>query len=240
MIQVPSEMIDDKITWHPKIVRSYLVSDSIEISIPNEKSNKYKTSFLQIKKPFLGNSENDNMKCKCKFIKDSKLELPQNIIENEIIDNNENNNNEYEENNFEEENENIEKKDNNEIIKTLTHQLEENNKIIKSILNNQIQDQNNNYYNQYQQPMMNQYQPVINYQPQPIVNYQPYIPQPQPIQQIPQYQYQTIPNNLNYQNFPSQNNYNLKEDKKHKKKNKKNNLKISIKSPLLPIDYALI
>ena len=88
--------------------------------------------------------------------------------------------------------------------------------------------------------MMNQYQPVINYQPQPIVNYQPYIPQPQPIQQIPQYQYQTIPNNLNYQNFPSQNNYNLKEDKKHKKKNKKNNLKISIKSPLLPIDYALI
>ena len=140
MIQVPSEMLDDKITWHPKIVRSYLVSDSIEIKIPNEKSNKYKTSFLQIKKPFLGNDENDNMKCKCKFVKDSILEIPKNIEENEIIDNNENNNIELEENILEEENENIERKDNNEIIETLTHQLEENNKIIQSILNKQIQD----------------------------------------------------------------------------------------------------
>ena len=239
MVQVPSEMLDDKITWHPKIVRSYLVSDSIEIKIPNEKPNKYKTSFLQIKKPFLGNAENDNMKCKCKFVKDSILEIPENIKENELIDNNENNNIELEENNLEDEYDNIEGNDNNEIIETLTHQLEENNKIIKSILNKQIQDQNNNYYNQYQQPMMNQYQPVINYQQPPIVNYQPFIPQPQP---IPQYQYQaiTIPNNINYQNIPSQNNYNLKEENQPKKKNKKHNLKISIKSPFLPIDYALI
>jgi len=93
--------------------------------------------------------------------------------------------------------------------------------------------------NQYQPVINYQQPPIINYQQPPIVNYQPYIPQPQ---QIPQYQYQTItiPNNVNYQNIPSQNNYNVKEEKKPKKKNKKHNLKISIKSPSLPIDYALI
>ena len=58
------------------------------------------------------------------------LKIPENIKENELIDNNENNNIELEENNLEDEYDNIEGKDNNEIIETLTHQLEENKKII--------------------------------------------------------------------------------------------------------------
>ena len=35
-------MIDDKIEWKHKIVRSYLVQDTFNINIPN----KYKYSFL--------------------------------------------------------------------------------------------------------------------------------------------------------------------------------------------------
>ena len=74
--------------WHPIIVRSYLVQDTFNINIPNQ----YKYSFLQLKHPFLGNNDDNNMKCKNKLVKDENNSKE--IIDN-INDNNINKENEY-------------------------------------------------------------------------------------------------------------------------------------------------
>jgi hypothetical protein len=58
LVQVPSEMIDDKIKWLPIIVRSYLIQDTFDIN----SLNQYKHSFFQLKHPFLGNNGDNNMK----------------------------------------------------------------------------------------------------------------------------------------------------------------------------------
>ena len=77
-----------KIKWHPIIVRSYLIQDTFAIN----SSNQYKHSFLQLKHPFLGNNDDNNMKCKNKLVKDENNSKE--IIDN-INDNNINKENEY-------------------------------------------------------------------------------------------------------------------------------------------------
>jgi len=85
LIHVPTEIIDDKNKWYPKIIRSYLIQDTLNIKIPN----KYKHSFIQLNHSFLGNNDNNNMKCKYKLVKN------ENNLK-EIIDNiNNDNENKY-------------------------------------------------------------------------------------------------------------------------------------------------
>ena len=232
-------MIDDKIEWHPKIVRSYLVQDTFNINIPNQ----YKYSFLQLKHPFLGNNDENNMKCKCKLIKDenNSKEIIDNINENNINNENENkyfnneelDNNYYNQNQFpQQEEQHFPQNDNygqenNEIIETLTQQLEENNKIIKSILQNQNNLNNYNNYNKYYQQPNQQYQSqlLITYQQIPQYQVSLYnIPQNQniPNQFQPNINYQNQYQNVPYQNFEFTNenkDNNFKKSFKHKKNN---------------------
>jgi hypothetical protein len=81
LIDIPMNIQNEKKqTWHPKINRDYL--DESLIEIPKKSQEKYETTLIQRKQPFLGfkkNPENiEKKKCTCRFVKD------ENINENQI------------------------------------------------------------------------------------------------------------------------------------------------------------
>ena len=81
LIDIPMNIQNEKKqTWHPKINRDYL--DESLIEIPKKSQEKYETTLIQRKQPFLGfkkNIENiEKKKCTCRFVKD------ENINENQI------------------------------------------------------------------------------------------------------------------------------------------------------------
>ena len=78
LIDIPMNIQNEKKqTWHPKINRDYL--DESLIEIPKKSQEKYETTLIQRKQPFLGFKKNiEKKKCTCRFVKD------ENINENQI------------------------------------------------------------------------------------------------------------------------------------------------------------
>ena len=78
LIDIPMNIQNEKKqTWHPKINRYYL--DESYIEIPKKSQEKYETTLIQRKQPFLGFKKNiEKKKCTCRFVKD------ENINENQI------------------------------------------------------------------------------------------------------------------------------------------------------------